>query len=93
MSLQKPLCRGGDPQHAFLHCRFRALCSSLLGNVGERALTFLHKALWKLKVVLEFFWPCCASGEILVPLLGIKAMFPALGAQSLNYWTAREVPE
>ena len=41
----------------------------------------------------SFFWAIfyVACG-ILVPRSGIKPMSPALGAQSLNHWTTREVP-
>ena len=38
------------------------------------------------------FRPCCAVCGILVLQPGIEPMSPALGAQSLNHWTAREVP-
>ena len=38
-----------------------------------------------------FFWPCLAHG-IIVPRPGIEPASPALKAQSLNHWTAREVP-
>lgn len=41
------LWQGGDPQHGCRHWHFRALCSSLLGNVDEWVLIFLHKAFWK----------------------------------------------
>ena len=34
----------------------------------------------------------CGTRRILVPQPGIKPMPPALGAQSLNHWIAREVP-
>ena len=37
------------------------------------------------------FWPCRTACEILFPQPGIEALPPALGAQSLNHWTAREV--
>ena len=37
------------------------------------------------------FWPSRTACEILVPQKGIKPMPPALEAQSLNHWTAREV--
>ena len=40
-----------------------------------------------------FFWPHQAACEILVPWPGIEPAPPALEAQSLNHWTAREVPE
>ena len=39
-----------------------------------------------------FFWPSCTVCGILVPRPGITPAPPALEAQSLNYWTAREVP-
>ena len=34
-----------------------------------------------------------AACWVLAPRPGIKPMPPALGAQSLNHWTAREVPK
>ena len=39
-----------------------------------------------------FFLLQCTACGILVPWSGIKRVPPALGAQSLNYWTTREVP-
>lgn len=42
-----------------------------------------------------YFWPChvaCEGMWDLVSWLGIEPKPPALGAQSLNSWTAREVP-
>ena len=41
---------------------------------------------------LEDFWLHHAACGILVPTPGIKAVPPAVEAQSLNHWTAREVP-
>ena len=38
-----------------------------------------------------YFWPCSMAREILVPWQGIKPMSPAIGQQSLNHWTVREV--
>ena len=38
-----------------------------------------------------FSWPCHVECRILVPGLRIKPMPPALGVQSLNHWTTREV--
>ena len=38
-----------------------------------------------------FFWLCYAAFRVLVPWPGIKPLPPALRAQSLNHWTAREV--
>ena len=45
-------------------------------------------------VVLLFFllWPRHVAGRILVPRPGIESVSPAVGAQRLNHWTAREVP-
>ena len=37
-------------------------------------------------------WPRHTGCWILVPQPGIKAMPPTLEAQSLNYWTTREIP-
>ena len=39
-----------------------------------------------------FFWPHCAACRILVPQPGIEPTPPAVEAQKLNHWTAREVP-
>ena len=39
-----------------------------------------------------FFWSCCVACGTLVPRPGIKPVPLALGAWSLNHWTAREVP-
>ena len=38
------------------------------------------------------FWPHSTACGILVPQPGIEPVPPALEAQSLNHWTAREVP-
>ena len=38
-----------------------------------------------------FFGPRCTACGILVPRPGIEPKPPALAAQSLNHWTAREV--
>ena len=40
-----------------------------------------------------FFWLHSVACGILVPQPGIKPVPSALGAQSLNHWTAREVPQ
>ena len=37
------------------------------------------------------FWPCHASCWILAPQSEVELVPPALEAQSLNHWTAREV--
>ena len=40
-----------------------------------------------------FFWPCPTACGILLPWPGIEPTTPAVEAQSLNHWTAREVPK
>ena len=39
-----------------------------------------------------FFWPHRVECRILVPQAGIEPVPPPLRTQSLNHWTAREVP-
>ena len=39
------------------------------------------------------FWPCHTACGILVPRPGTEPVPPAAETQSLNNWTAREVPE
>ena len=46
-------------------------------------------SVWK---VFFFFGPSCATCGILVPRPGMEPLPPALGAQSLKHWTAREIP-
>ena len=43
-------------------------------------------------VYFFIFWPCCVACGILVPRPEIKPHAPAVKVQSLNHWTAREVP-
>ena len=43
-------------------------------------------------VVGIFFLLSCVAYGISVPQAGIKPVSPALGAQSLNHWTAQEIP-
>ena len=40
----------------------------------------------------DFFFFGLAAGGILVPLPGMEPVSPTVEAQSLNYWTTREVP-
>ena len=40
-----------------------------------------------------FFWPRRVACRILVPRPGIEPVPPAVEAQSLKHWTAREAPE
>ena len=39
-----------------------------------------------------FFWPRHVACRIFIFQSGTEPMPPALGVQSLNYWTTREVP-
>ena len=45
-----------------------------------------------LSFLFFFFWPCTVACGILVPQPGIEPSSPAVEAQSLNHWCAREVP-
>ena len=45
------------------------------------------------KKIRKTFWPCHIVCGILVPQPEIERAPPALGAWSLNQWTAREVQE
>ena len=47
---------------------------------------------WNHIVYTFFFWPHSTAYAILVPWSGIEPAPSALQAQSLNYWTTREVP-
>ena len=38
-----------------------------------------------------YFWPCHAACRILIPLPGIEPVPPALGPQSCNHWTAKDI--
>ena len=38
------------------------------------------------------FWLCCVARGVLIPRPAIEPALPALGAQSPNHWTTREVP-
>ena len=50
-------------------------------------------SLWGFFLFFFFnFWPRCLACGILVPRPGIEPVSLALGAQSLNHWTTREVP-
>ena len=44
------------------------------------------------KKIFFFFWPHHAACGVLVPRPGIEPRHPAVETQSLNHWTAREVP-
>ena len=44
------------------------------------------------KKIFFNFRLCHAAGGILAPQAGLEPMSPALGVQSLNHWTVREVP-
>ena len=40
----------------------------------------------------KFFWAHYVACGVLVPWPGMKPIFPAVGAGSLNHWTTREIP-
>ena len=42
---------------------------------------------------IYLFWLHCAACGLSVPRPGIEPTPPAVEGQSLNHWTAREVPE
>ena len=44
-------------------------------------------------VLFFFFWLCPVACGTFVPQPGIEPIPPAVGAQNLNQWTAREVPK
>ena len=44
------------------------------------------------KQFILIFWLCCVACGILVPNQGSNLSPPALEAQSLNHWTAKNVP-
>ena len=62
-------------------------------------LHFLSPSLFFIVFLLLFYFylfifrTCCVACEILVPQPAIEPLPPASGAQSLNHWTAREVPD
>ena len=62
-------------------------CSSFLQALFSCVLPFSRVNI----LFFFFFWPHGAACGILVPRPGIKPVPPALEAQSLNHWTAREV--
>ena len=60
-------------------------------------MVILFVIFWGISILFLFYfylfiWPCHAACRILVPRPGIKPGPPAVEAQSLNHWTAREVP-
>ena len=64
------------------------------GSLGVRQQTVKEFEVAKFGFFGFWFVFGCATrlAGILVPRPGIKPMPPALGARSLNHWTAREVP-
>ena len=59
-------------------------------TVSLAPLTHLCTPIWTL---LFFFWPLHAACGSFVPRAGIEPLCSAVGAQSLNHWTTREVLE
>ena len=66
---------------------FRTVVTSMGGGVTPEK-GFLE--FWNI-LCLFFFWPCHAACGILLPQPGVEPVPPAVEAQSLNHWTAREV--
>ena len=52
----------------------------------------IHSVTLWVSVFSLFFWPHQMARGLLVPQPGIEPMLLELEAQSLNYWTAKEVP-
>ena len=60
-------------------------------GTGNTIFFFFFKQILSLFFII-LFWLHWAAHGILVPRPGIKPMLPADDEQSLNQWTAREVP-
>ena len=69
---------------------YNGLCLCFLLRVFI-VLTFTCRFLIYFQFFFFFLWPHWVAYEILVLQLGIEPVTPALEAQSLNQWTAREV--
>ena len=76
-----------------------SLPAELPGKPKFAAAWQIQVSLFELSGIFFFFffffgggWPHLAACGILVLQPGIKPMPPAVGAQSLNHWPAREVP-
>ena len=63
-----------------------------VNRVASKATHPSQKLLGNILIPPHTFLPCHGACRILVPQPGIKPVCPALGAQSLNCWTTREVP-
>ena len=78
----------------FLYSDFIKELLALSKHKHKAKLYILSRALrFFVSVFVFIFWPCRAACGILFPRPGIKPLTPAVEAQSLNHWTAREVPE
>ena len=73
-----------------------SLPAELPGKPKSAAAWQIQVLLFELSGIFFFFfgggWPHLAACGILVLQPGIKPTPPAVGAQSLNHWPAREVP-
>ena len=68
-----------------------AIVTNLLFQMAEP--TGYLKGLAPISLSLSLsLWPCCMACGILVPRPDMETVPPAVEAQSLNQWTAREVP-
>ena len=75
------------------HASNSSLSPSSLETVEPISAVYLSIRILVITSCHSFFsWPPLVACGILVPCPGIKAVPPALGVQSLNHWTTREVP-
>ena len=77
--------------NSFSHFKLPFLCP-LPNKIDNSSGHDSTKIIFILTNLFFFSLPCCMAYGILVPQSGIKPVPPALEAQSLNHWTAREVP-
>ena len=68
------------------------LNTNLVQDIVRRYFYFIYLVFYFILLFYFIFWPLSAACGILVPRPGIEPTPPALEAESLNHWTAREVP-
>ena len=61
-------------------------------RLGTSCVVLTVICLWRLFNLFIYFWLCLKACGILVPHPGLEPTLYALQVQSLNHWTAREVP-
>ena len=84
-----PVYWGGSRTQHYLEqlCLFR--CESLCLNSAWNVLSCLEAFVTLVLLLLYFAHTACG---ILIPWPGVEPVSPALEVQSLNHWTAREIP-